>query len=100
MSDKQTFQEGGQSPLDHDAKNEKLQDSNSDNSDRTIEDLEIGKIRSESALSAETEDGDEMPSLSQAPTRNSVPASVLSHPQSGADLEKGPTGPKNMTTDE
>ena len=58
-----------------------------------VEHLRIGKVRSESAVSDSTTDG---------ATRNSVPASVMSHPHSGsgADLERGPTGPKNKTVDD
>lgn len=74
-----------------------------DNSDRNVEDLSVGKIRSDSSSTVgtnETLDQLERPSLAHMSTRNSVPASVMSHPVGGADLEKGPTGPKNRSVDE
>jgi len=76
-------------------------------------DLEMGKLKSEASegehVVSETavEDSDssddvEGPSLTQMASRNSVPASVMSHPVSrtGTDLTKGPTGPKNNTIDD
>jgi hypothetical protein len=87
---------------------EKPENSNLDDITSHVEDLRIGKIRSDSDSSDDIPPGDDdsmessHPPLTRASTRNSVPASVMSHPhpQSGADLEKGPTGPKNNTVDE
>jgi hypothetical protein len=73
------------------------------NSDRTVEDLSAGKVRSDSSSTVGTADSidhDQRPTLAQMASRNSVPASVMSHPVGGADLEKGPTGLKNKTVDE
>jgi len=71
----------------------------SERSDSTAGELGVGTRRpsdgSEDALS----DMDR-PAISRMQTGNSVPASIMSHPSHGADLEKGPTGPKNMTVDE
>jgi hypothetical protein len=74
-----------------------------DNSDRNVEDLSVGKVRSDSSSTVGTTDSidhDQRPTLAQMASRNSVPASVMSHPVGGADLEKGPTGLKNRTVDE
>src|SRR5271169_3209209 len=81
---------------------ETVEESSSDDT-QVVEDLEIGKVRSESASSAGTatiSDLDERPSLTHIATHNSVPTLVMSHPQSGADLEKGLSGPPNRTIDE
>jgi hypothetical protein len=81
---------------------EKFEESSSDDT-QFVEDLEIGTVRSESASSAgtaTTDDLDERPSLTHIKIHNSVPTLVMSHPQSGADLEKGPTGPQDRTVDE
>jgi hypothetical protein len=66
------------------------------------EDLSISKTRSDSTASDGTaahsdEDGID---LQHVATSNSVPASIMTHPRSGADLEKGPTGPPNRTVDD
>src|SRR5271156_2612463 len=76
-------------------------------------DLEMGKIKSDSsegehvASDMAIEDSDssddvEHPTLTQMASRNSVPASVMSHPvrRSGSDLTKGPTGLKNNSIDD
>jgi hypothetical protein len=81
--------------------NEKLEES-SPTSDRIVEDLEIRKVHSKSASTAEvgmTDDGDEA-SLVHIATHASMPASIMSNHQSGADLEKGLSGPPNRTIDE
>ena len=83
-------------------KMEKLQ---SERSDLTVGELGgVGSNRRESqgsevAVLDDDEDLDR-PAISRMQTGNSVPASIMSHPSRGADLEKGPTGPKNMTVDE
>jgi hypothetical protein len=74
-------------------------------SDENIEDLAVRKKRSGSTSSANTTltEYDDRPPLTQMPTSTSIPASVMSHTPSGvggADLEKGPTGPRNKTIDE
>jgi hypothetical protein len=65
------------------------------------EDLSIGKTRSHSIASDGSAHSDEDgKDLQHVPTLNSVPASVMTHHPSSADLEKGPLGPPNRTVDE
>jgi hypothetical protein len=64
------------------------------------EDLSISKTRSDSTASDGTAHDEEGMDLEHVPTSNSVPASIMTHPRSGADLEKGPTGPPNRTVDD
>jgi hypothetical protein len=69
--------------------------------DNHVEDLGIlNESASSSGTAVTTDDGEESPYLTEVPTHNSIPASIMSHPHSGADLEKGPTGLKNNTIDE
>lgn len=83
---------------------EKLEESSLENSERQIEGLEAGKVRSDSRSSGHTDgenntDG-EGHSTARTQTRDLVLTSVMSHPQSDTALEKCPTGPKNMSIDE
>jgi hypothetical protein len=69
-------------------------------SDSSVGNLGIGTRRSSDGTEDALDDDMDRPAISRMRTGNSVPASVMSHPSHGADLEKGPTGPKNMTVDE
>lgn len=98
MADNQYLEKESQS-CEETIGEEKFKDSSS-HSDQHIGDLEIGRVRSRSPSSASTTDSFRSPTLAHALTSNSVPASVMTHSQSGADLERRPTGPKNKTVDE
>ena len=103
MTEKERLEDDTQSHQDFSSTNEDKYAESSSAGDRNAEELGIGKLRSESASSAgtaTTDDGDERPSLTQAATQNSIPASIMSHLPSGTDLERGPTGLKNKTIDE
>lgn len=90
---------------------EKLSDKDdSDRSDSTMGEIAIGDSRSSNATRSDDigaansheydQDDIDKPAISRMQTGNSVPASIMSHPAHGTDLEKGPTGPKNMSMDE
>jgi hypothetical protein len=61
-------------------------------------DQKVGDVRSDSDSTDETDL--QSPPLAHLSKTNSVPTSVMSQPRSGADLEKGPTGPQNNTVDD
>ena len=82
---------------------EKMETYDSDKSDSTVGELGVGSYRRDSDGSENgVFDPDELdrPAISRMQTGNRVPASIMSHPSHGADLEKGPTGPSNMTVDD
>jgi len=91
---------------------EKLSDKDdSDRSDSTMGEIAIGDSRSSNATRSDDigaansqgyddQDDIDRPAISRLQTGNSVPASIMSHPAQGTDLEKGLTGPKNMSMDE
>lgn len=106
MSSSQDLQDSQSTTAAGNMSEEKINDDrlsekyDSERSDSTVGEWGIGTRRPSDGSDEDALSDMDRPAISRMQTGNSVPASIMSHPSHGADLEKGPTGPKNMTVDE